>query len=216
MRINCNAFRAVFNPLAKMESRPPSKVSNNSPEEAVLGVSTVKYEPPYIKIASHTGGRDVSDAALRFRNHFRGAPFSFRPFSFRRAKENGQIWSNTFYQRFCGCSSSKDRSFSCLDTRERTKEKVKAGGKMPENFSTELKRIKSVLPIDSRGDQYSFSDAPLRNFLDGIFPQAIFQWGVVANKCFCPVETSVCRDPVSLDFNYSISIDHRLKEYYHG
>jgi hypothetical protein len=27
------------------------------------------------------------------------------------------------------------RSFSCLDTRERTKEKVKAGEKMAENFA---------------------------------------------------------------------------------
>ena len=59
---------------------------------------------------------------------------------------------------------NEERSFLCLDTKERTKGKVKAGEKMAENFSAELKRIKRVLPLKLKGDDYSFSNAPLEIF----------------------------------------------------
>ncbi len=71
-----------------------------------------------------------------------------------------------------GTPTREERSFSCLDTRERTKEKVKAGEKMAENFSAELKRIKYVSSLRHTGDEYSFLNAPLRNFLNAIFSQA--------------------------------------------
>lgn len=70
------------NPLAKMESRPPSTEALKLPEEAILGISSETHEPPYIKIASRAGGWDGSDSPVAKRNHFRGAPFSFRLFSF--------------------------------------------------------------------------------------------------------------------------------------
>ena len=38
-------------------------------------------------------------------------------------------------------SIRQERSFFCLDTKERTKEKIKAGEKMAGNFSAELKQI---------------------------------------------------------------------------
>ena len=65
-----------------------------------------------------------------------------------------------------------DCSFFCLDTKERTKEKIKAGGKMAENFSAELKQIKYVITSNSRENEYLFFNAPLRNFLNAIFSQA--------------------------------------------
>ncbi len=86
--------------LAKMEFRPPSTESNRLPEEAIFGVSSMMHEPPYIKIASHTGGRDGSDPPTAERNHFRGPPFPFCPFSFGRAKENGQPSSDICSLRF--------------------------------------------------------------------------------------------------------------------
>jgi hypothetical protein len=69
--------------LAKMEFRAPCAEACTIPEEAIFGVLSVIYEPLYIKIASHVGGRNVSDND-NCRNHFRRAPFSFRPFSFGR------------------------------------------------------------------------------------------------------------------------------------
>ncbi len=107
------------------------------PEEATFGISSVIYGPPYIKVASRTGERDGAPAA----HHFRRAPFPFRPFSFGRAKENGRVSLSIYSNRIGSNSAFEERSFSCLDTRERTKEKVKAGEKTAKNFFAELKRM---------------------------------------------------------------------------
>ena len=120
-------------PFAKMESRPPSTDAFKLSEEAIFGVSSVMCEPPYIKIASRTGGRDGSDSPLAKRNHFRRAPFPFRPFSFGRAKENGQISSNNNSLRFCRNPCFSESTFLCLDAKESTKGKIKAGEKMVDN-----------------------------------------------------------------------------------
>ena len=189
------------NPLAKMsrkgipsgESRSPSRETRNLPEEATFGISSAINEPPYIKVASHTGERDDPPTA----DHFRGAPFPFCPFSFGRAKENGRVSLSIYSNRIGSNSAFEERSFSCLDTRERTKEKVKAGEKTAKNFFAELKRmppcrryratrcgipqypflilmtgIKFVISSKHTGDEYSFLNAPLRNFLNAIFSQA--------------------------------------------
>ncbi len=44
---------------------------------------------------------------------------------------------------------------------------------MAKNFFAELKRIKYVISLKYTGDEYSFFNAPLRNFLNAIFSQAI-------------------------------------------
>jgi hypothetical protein len=115
------------------------------------------YVPPYIKIASRSGGRDGPPKA----DHFRGAPFPFRPFSFGRAKENGQASSDIRSFRFSRVMWLLERTFLCLDTKESTKGKIKAGEKMAENFSAGLKRIKYVSFLRHTRDEYSFFDAPL-------------------------------------------------------
>ena len=68
---------------------------------------------------------------------------------------------------------SSERSFSCLNTRERTKEKVKAGEKMAENFFAELKQMKYVSLPKCRRDEYLFFNAPPRNFFNAIFSHAV-------------------------------------------
>ncbi len=162
-----------------MGFRPPSTETFTIPEEAIFGVSSGIYEPPYIKIASHVGGRDVSDNG-NCRDHFRGAPFSFGSFSFGsfsfgRAKENEQLISNTYSPGCIHKLPSEERSFSCLDTRERTKEKVKAGEKMANNFSASLKQIKYVSFPKSTGNEYLFFNASLRNSFNAIFSQALLK-----------------------------------------
>ncbi len=52
--------------------------------------------------------------------------------------------------------SEYNRSFFCLDTKERTKEKIKATGKTAENFSASLKQIKHVLFPECRVKPYLF------------------------------------------------------------
>ncbi len=162
-----------------MGFRPPSTETFTIPEEAIFGVSSGIYEPPYIKIASHVGGRDVSDNG-NCRDHFRGAPFSFGSFSFGsfsfgRAKENEQLISNTYSPGCIHKLPSEERSFSCLDTRGRTKEKVKAGEKMANNFSASLKQIKYVSFPKSTGNEYLFFNASLRNSFNAIFSQALLK-----------------------------------------
>ena len=66
--------------------------------------------------------------------------------------------------------SEYDCSFFCLDTKERTKEKIKATGKMAENFSASLKQIKYIFVPHNRVNPYLFFNALLRNFLNAIFP----------------------------------------------
>ncbi len=171
--------------LAKMESRPPSTDTLMLPEEAIFRVSSVTYEPPFIKIASHIGGRDVSDN-VNWRNHFRRAPFPFCPFSFGRAKENGQTSSNIYPQEYSGHPTHVERSFFCLDTKERTKEKIKAGEKMAKNFFAALKRIRYASDLRLTGDKYSFLNAPLRNFLNAIFSQAILKHTQATNVLQTP------------------------------
>ena len=89
-----------------------------------------------------------------------------------------------------------DCSFFCLDTKERTEEKIKAGGKMAEHFSAELKQmppcrryratrcgiphtiyrimsgIKYVDPLKYTGHKYSFFNAclPIGRLRSEIFP----------------------------------------------
>jgi hypothetical protein len=82
-------YSVLIIPFAKMEFRPHSTELLKTPQEAILGFSSVTCEPPYIKIASLIGGRNVSDNN-NCRNHFRRAPFSFG-----RAKENEQLSSCT-------------------------------------------------------------------------------------------------------------------------
>jgi len=180
--ITSRFLRKVFQPtgaensLAKIESRLPYK-GYSTIREAILGVPTVINEMPYIKIASYVEGRDVSDNH-NCRNHFRRVPFfplqhnsftndagssaplcgvgTFGSFSFGQAKENEQpsLSMHTLgkvYGSFLG-----KRSFSCLDTRERTKEKLKARGKIAKNFFTELKQIKRITVLQNTGDEYLF------------------------------------------------------------
>ncbi len=54
-------------------------------------------------------------------------------------------------------SSTLIRSFLCLDTKERTKGKIKAGEKMADNFFAKLKRMKYASFLADTRDQYSFS-----------------------------------------------------------
>ncbi len=151
---------------------PRSEAYLNSPSET-WALSTHPESPASsIQIASHTGGRDSSGPQQAERNHFRGAPFSFRLFSLGRARENGQTTSNIHFQRYSSQSTYLQRSFFCLDTKERTKEKIKAGEKTAKNFFAELKRIKCVLSSKRTGGEYSFLNTPLCNFLDAVFSQA--------------------------------------------
>jgi len=55
-----------------MEFRPPHIETLRLPEEAIFGVSSVRSEPQYIKIASSTGDGMFP---IKYRDHFRGAPF---------------------------------------------------------------------------------------------------------------------------------------------
>ena len=95
-------------------------------------------------------------------------------YPFGRAKENEQLSSNVRSTKTICKSSFEKSSFSCLNTRERTKEKVKAREKMAKNFSAELKQIKHITFPENKGEEYLFFHAPLRNFLDAIFSQAVF------------------------------------------
>ncbi len=58
-----------------MKSRPLSADSLSTPEEAVFGISSSTHVPPFIKIASHVGGRDGLDPPAPNRDHFRRPPF---------------------------------------------------------------------------------------------------------------------------------------------
>jgi len=163
----------VREPFVKMEPRPPFEKNFTIHEETIFGVSSIIYEQPYIKIASYGGGRGISDNN-NCRNHFHRTRFSFGSFSFVRAKENEQLPSDVCSASIDPVPSFEERSFLCFDTKERTKGKIKAGGKTAKNFFAELKQIKYVIFLKSTGHDYLFSDAPLRNFLNAVFPQAVF------------------------------------------
>ena len=78
------------NPLAKMESRASPK-TYQLPEEAILGITSNVQLPPYIKIASHYGARDVSDEVGSI---FAGCPFLLVRFLFGKEKKmNAEIFS---------------------------------------------------------------------------------------------------------------------------
>ena len=95
-------------------------------------------------------------------------------YPFGQAKVNEEPSSRICSPKIICKSSLEKRSFSHLDIRERTKEKVKAGEKTAKKFLTELKQIKYIgFPRRGR-DEYLFFYAPLRNFLNAIFSQAIF------------------------------------------
>jgi hypothetical protein len=157
-----------------MESRSLSTESFTLPAGAILGVSPVICEPQFIKIASLVG--DGTFPTKYCREHFRG-----RPFSFERTKENEQSPSHIISTVASYRSSFQKRSFSCLGTRERTQEKVKAGKRMANHFSAELEQmlpygipqypiwtlmsgIKHILFLQSRRDEYLFFNAPFGKF----------------------------------------------------
>ncbi len=119
----------------------------------------------------------------------------FVHFLFGRAKENGQPSSSTYSPTCSGILWLQKRSFFCLDTKERTKEKIKAGEKtaIPTKLqlcrdSAELKRmppcgiphtiyrimsgIKYVDPLKYTGHKYSFFNAclPIGRLRSEIFP----------------------------------------------
>ena len=57
---------------------------------------------------------------------------------------------------FIETTSACNCSFLCLDAKERTKGKIKAGEEMSINFSAELKQIKHVSFPNESGDEYLF------------------------------------------------------------
>ena len=68
-----------------MESRASPK-TYQLPEEAIVGITSNVQLPPYTKIASHYGARDVSDEVGSI---FAGCPFLFG----KEKKMNAEIFS---------------------------------------------------------------------------------------------------------------------------
>ncbi len=87
-------------------------------------------------------------------------------------KRNERNMVNEFVDSAGIKMDSEGRSFLCLDTKERTKGKIKAGEKTAVNFLAERKQIKHAGSPEFGGDEYLFPGVRLENCLYAAFSQA--------------------------------------------